>query len=136
MAYKPTGKPNGRPQKIDEMRIKKLEEVFAIGGTDGEACFYAEISPALLYKYQLNHPEFVERKESLKKRPFLLARQTVVKAVGSDPDMALKYLERKHKDEFSLRQEHTGKDGAPLPVFMPSEILEKNGIKTGTDGNT
>lgn len=36
------------------------------------------------------------------------ARKSVVNALTKDPDLALKYLERKKKDEFSLRSEHTG----------------------------
>lgn len=86
--------------------IARLEEVFGIGGTDREACFYADISQQTLYDYQEKHPEFIERKEALKEKPILKARQSVVKALD-DPEIALKFLERKKKDEFSVRQEVT-----------------------------
>jgi hypothetical protein len=101
---------------MDEMTLKKLEEAFAIGASDKEACFYADISHQTLYTYQQNHPEFVERKEALKERPVLLARQSVLKAMESDPATARWYLERKAKLEFASRHELTGADGRDLPA--------------------
>ena len=100
----------GRPTIMTDDTIKKLEEVFALGGSDSEACFYANISKQTLYNYQKEHPEFVDRKEALKEKPILKARQTVVKALD-DPKDAQWFLERKRKEEFSLRQEVTGPEG-------------------------
>lgn len=91
----------GRPTVMDNLSIKKLEEVFAIGGTDEEACFFANISMATLYNYQKKHPEFLERKEALKQRPILKARTTVVASLD-DPIIAMRYLEKKKRDEFGL----------------------------------
>lgn len=89
----------GRKTVMTEDLINKLEEVFAIGGTDAEACFYAGISHQTLYDYQNKHPEFIERKEALKEKPILKARKTVVESL-ENPDYAFKYLEKKRKDEF------------------------------------
>lgn len=97
--------PAGRPTKFDESTLQKLNEAFAIGASDKEACFYADVSPAALYNYQEKHPEFVERKEALKERPVLLARQTVLKSMESDPATARWYLERKSRQEFATRTE-------------------------------
>jgi hypothetical protein len=94
----------GRPTVMTPETISKLEEVFAIGGTDQEACFYANISHESLYKYQRENPEFTERKEQLKQKPFLKARQTIVKSLDS-PQYAFEYMKRKKKDEFSDRSE-------------------------------
>lgn len=104
----------GRPTKMTEETVKKLEEVFAIGGSDEEACFYADISKQTLYNYQQDHPEFVDRKEALKERPILKARQTVVSALG-DPNYAFKYLEKKRKKEFGNTLDLTT-DGERLPI--------------------
>lgn len=90
----------GRPPVMTEEVLNKLEEIFALGGTDQEACFFAGISHQTLYNYQKEHPEFIERKEALKELPVLKARRTVVNSLDK-PDMALKYLERKKKKEFS-----------------------------------
>jgi hypothetical protein len=94
--------------------LNKLEEVFALGGTDKEACFYAGISHQTLYDYQKDHPEFVERKGALKETPILKARRTVVSAVEKNPSDAQWYLERKAKAEFAARKELTGANGDPL----------------------
>jgi hypothetical protein len=112
----------GRPTVMTEAALNKLEEVFAIGGTDEEACFYADISKQTLYDYQKKHPEYIDRKEQLKERPILKARQTIVKSLDN-PDSAKWYLERKRKAEFAHRTEMTGPDGKDL--FINPEQKEK-----------
>lgn len=109
----------GRPTKIDDIVLKKLEEAFAFGATDGEACFYADISHQTLYNYQKKNPGFIERKQALKKRPILLARQSVVEGLKGNPELALKFLERKLKKEFSTRTDFTSDD---KPIVM--EVLK------------
>ncbi len=94
----------GRPTVFTQEILQKLEEVFSLGGTDKEACFFAGISPSSLYNYQNENPEFMERKELLKASPILKARQTVVSALSKDPHIAFKYLERRKADEFSQKQ--------------------------------
>lgn len=116
----------GRPTIMTDDTIKKLEEVFALGGSDSEACFYANISKQTLYNYQKEHPEFVDRKEALKEKPILKARQTVVKALD-DPKDAQWFLERKRKEEFSLRSELTGPEGE---LLSPIKIEIVNGNKS------
>ena len=106
----------GRPTLMTEETLKKLEEVFAIGGTDKEACFYADISHQTLYTYQEKHPEFVERKEALKERPVLKARQTVIKALDNVSD-AQWYLERKAKREFAQRNENVNLNVEVQPIY-------------------
>jgi hypothetical protein len=106
----------GRPTVMTPEVISKLEEAFAWGCTDIEACLHADIATPTLYLYQEKNPKFIERKHALKENPVLLARSTVVNAMVDDPDLALKYLERKKKGEFSLRSELTGKDGKDLPT--------------------
>lgn len=99
MATPKTGRPNGRPTEMTPETIDKLEQVFAIGGSDNEACFFAGIGKSTLYNYQNSHPEFVERKEALKEKPFLKARQTIFKSLDL-PQYAFEYMKRKRKKEF------------------------------------
>ena len=110
--------PGGRPTVITEKVLQKLEDAFAIGSSDREACLMADISPATLYEYQKIHPEFIERKAQLKEMPKYKARATVNKFLSTDPDIAKWYLERKAKDEFSTRVENTGAEGKPLNVSV------------------
>jgi hypothetical protein len=117
----------GRPLKITEAVVAKLEEAFSFGCTDEEACFYAGCAMATLYKYQKNHPDFTERKKLLKTNPTMIARQSVIRGLESDHNHALRYLERKKKDEFSLRQEMTGADGDDFKgvvIYVPKEDEE------------
>ena len=50
----------GRPLKIDEVVLGKLEAAFNIGASDLEACKHAGINPDTLYEYQKRHPEYTE----------------------------------------------------------------------------
>lgn len=106
--------PVGRPTIMTPDIVSKLENAFAIGCTDIEACLYADISRTTLYEYIQRNPEFADRKEELKQKPILLARDTLVKGIKDNPELALKFLERKLKSEFSLRTELTGADGKDL----------------------
>lgn len=85
----------GRPTVMTEDVLNKLIEVFALGGTDKEACMYANISHQTLYNYQELHPEFVEHKEALKQKPLLKARRTIEKSLENDVNSAWRYAERK-----------------------------------------
>ena len=117
-----------RPTKMTEAVLGKLEQAFAYGASDKEASFYAGINPDTMYEYQKTHPEFTERKEALKQRPVLDARQKVVGDIKNDVRVAQWYLERKAKDEFAVRQEHTGADGNAIQA-----IIDKFGSSEGVD---
>ena len=78
----------GRPTKMTPETIAKLEEVFAVGGSDREAIFYADISESLFYEYQKNHPEFMERKNILKEEPILKARREIIKGLDITRNLA------------------------------------------------
>lgn len=97
--------PTGRKSVMTPETIEKLEQAFLYGATDKEACLVADISPAALYQYQEKNPKFTERKALLKEMPVYQAREAVIKSFRRDPNLALKYLERKKKSEFSLRTE-------------------------------
>lgn len=85
--------------------IQKLSEVWALDGSDAEAALFADISPAALCEFLKAHPDISERKAALKQTPFLIARRTLVEGVKTDPDLALKYMERKCRAEFATRSE-------------------------------
>lgn len=116
-----------RPTVMTEDVLAKLVEAFKYGASDAEACAYADIAEATLYKYQEKHPEFTEYKAQLKSLPVFTAKKSVVDRLPKDPELALKYLERKAKGEFSLRSELTGKDGKDLPT--PIITLEGDSVR-------
>lgn len=115
-----------RPTVMTEQVIAKLEEAFAWGCSDTEACLWADIAPATLYQYQEKHPAFTERKAMLKERPILDSRATVARAVKRDADLAMKYLERKRKDEFSTKSESEIKVELPKPILGGITTTEKS----------
>jgi hypothetical protein len=127
-------KKEGRPTVMTDETVKKLEEVFALGGTDEEACFYANISRQTLYNYQKENPEFIDRKEALKEKPILKARQTVVKALD-DPKDAQWYLERKKKNEFSIKSEieHSGEVKQILTEEQINELIRRKTNNTSRE---
>jgi hypothetical protein len=140
---KPTGRKNGRPTK-HEARYKnvgrpsvmtpeviaKLEEAFSNAMTDNQACFLAGISHDSLDKYVKKNPSFGVRKELLKKSVDITAKKTLVGAVnGGDLPSVKFWLERKCKDEFSVRNELTGKEGKPIELNMNIEKDEEDYLK-------
>lgn len=105
-----------RPTIMTPDILGKLEYAFSIGCSDLEACFYADIGKTTLYNYQEKHPEFVDRKELLKDRPVLLARESVINHMQDDGKLAMDFLKNKKRDEFNTKEtkELTGKDGKDL----------------------
>jgi len=91
-------------KNYDEV-IRKLEFGWALGASDAEAALVADISAAALSEFLANNPKISERKEALKSRPVLEARECLVKAIKTDPELALKFLERVRRKEFSIRSE-------------------------------
>lgn len=116
-----------RPTVMTEEVIAKLEEAFAWGCTDVEACLWAGIDESTLYLYQEKNPKFTERKARLKETPILVARKSVVSRLGRDARLSMDFLSRKKKDEFSQRSEVTGKDGEAL---MPQPILGNSSVRS------
>lgn len=114
----------GRKTVMTPSVIVKLEQAFALGCSDLEACYYAGISKSTLYNYQNSTPEFLERKEELKAKPILLARQSVMKGINGyelrddngkvikvinapDPKLALDFLKNKMSKEFKTAVDNT-----------------------------
>lgn len=98
--------PAGRPEAITPEILTKLEFAFSKSLTDVEASLYANISPRTLYRYIEDNPEFWHRKEELKKQPNIKAKFNWIQKLEDWEYQASKeWLERKSRDEFSLKQE-------------------------------
>ncbi len=140
---KPGPKPGESPTVMTAKVIAQLEEVWSLDGSDKEACLYAGIDPATLYRYQEKCPEFCDRKELLKEKSILAARRCVIQGflgrpakfdvtgglldppIKPSPELALRYLERKRKKEFGLRTEVTGAGGSPLIRTKPEDMTNE-----------
>lgn len=109
-------KKNGRPFKLNQDIVNKLEQSASLDCSISEMCFYADISRETYYNWSKTNKKLIDRLESLRNKPILAARQSVVNGLKDNPEFALKYLERKLPDEFALKTkfEHTGKDGESI----------------------
>jgi hypothetical protein len=98
--------PVGRPSIVDDAVVQKLEEAFAIGCNDTQACAYVSLNRVTFYAYIKKHPEFLNRINDLKQRPVLKARKTIYENLN-EPGTAKWFLERKLRDEFGDNKEAT-----------------------------
>jgi hypothetical protein len=123
----------GRPSVFDAVTLQKLEEAFANDATDVQACFLANISPASLYNYQKEHPDFLERKKALKGMTAYQAKINIKnKVIDGDVAISQWYVERKEKNEgFSTRTELTAGDGKdfPTPILATAYVSDDNSHK-------
>lgn len=120
---KKTKKKAGRPSEKTPEVIRKIEEIAALDGTVEEMAFFAGIHRATLYRWLEDDKELSDRIEALRQEPVLLARRTVVSAIKESPGIAMSYLERKKKNEFSPRQEvdHSVPKGFSLKITADDE---------------
>lgn len=103
----------GRPTKMTPARVQKLEQAFLMGCTDREACLFADIALNTLYAYCDKHPEFSQRKETLKTNPVMKARGVVLEAIeDKDLGAAQELLKRKEGSKVAL----TGADDGPVRI--------------------
>ena len=86
--------------------VAKIIEAFKLDVTVEEACTYANISKDTYYRRIKEDEEFSDEMERARMYASMVARQTVIREIQQDGDLALKYLERKRKAEFSPRSEH------------------------------
>lgn len=95
--------------------VEKLEKCFSLAYTDEEACLSVGIDRKTLYNYCKKYPDFSTKKELLKKKPNLKAKNIILQSLNEgDTNSAKWWLERKCKEEFSTRQEQVGKDGEAI----------------------
>lgn len=94
----------GRPQKIQEEELRKLETAFKMGCNNSEACVFAEVPESTFYDYIRANPDFSDKITRWKLNPILKAKHTLYQNLD-DIKTAQWYLERKRKQEFSTAQE-------------------------------
>ena len=106
-----------RPTKMTPAVIAKLDHAFAMGCSDLEACMYADISQATLYRYQEDNVKFRERKEVLKSNPIMMARSVLIDALrDGDVNTAHKMIDRKEGSKVSM--DHSTSDGSMRPSVI------------------
>lgn len=114
----------GRPTIMTTETLDKLREAFMMGYNDREACLYTDIGLQTLYDYQKENPDYSEQKELFKQNPVLKAKRTIYDEIEKgNLKVSMWYLERKKKDEFSLRTEIKNNEDVDVSTILDS--LEK-----------
>lgn len=114
-------KTKGRKSVMTKETLQKLEYAFRLGCTDREACIESNISPQTLYNYQTSNPAFLEQKELWKSDPILRARKAVVERLELDPNLAMKFLEKRLPEEFGNNQKVSV--GVAHVLMTPADLV-------------
>jgi len=115
----------GRPKVWTKTVQDDVRKAALVGATIEQAAGYAGISEKTLRNYMNDDLDFKDKFKQWQSEPKLRAKFKVVTAIEGDVNTAKWYLERTEKDNFALRSEYTGKDGADLPqvvVYKPKQL--------------
>lgn len=100
----------GRPS-VDTPEVRrKIEEAAAFDASVEEIAFFAGIHRDTLHQILKKDKVFSDRIAALRNNPVMKARASVINSFRREPELALKYLERKRRKEFATKQEveHSG----------------------------
>lgn len=96
--------PRGIPVDIDKY-LTNIQPYLEVGCTLHEACLHAVTPYTTVIDYVNKDDEVRNKIERMQNVPILKARKSLLGGIETSPELALKFLERKKKDEFSLRSE-------------------------------
>lgn len=95
----------GRPRADIEQYLTEIQPYLEVGCSLHESCLHAVVPYTTVVDHMKRDDEIRKKIERMENVPILIARQSVVGTMAENADLALKYLERKKKDEFSLKSE-------------------------------
>lgn len=100
-------KKEGRPTKKTETVVKKLEDLFKVGGTVEQACAYAGITKPTYYEWLDKDEDFLTKMEAAKHYADIAAKNIVVEAITKKKNLSAAQWWLEHR-EF--------KNGSEIPV--------------------
>lgn len=114
-----------KADKFNDKMLSDLEEGFKNDFTVEETCLFAGIHKDTFYEWLKLSDEFAVRMDKAKQYVAIAAKNTWARAVrGGDIDASIKWLERRQKKLYSLRQELTGEDGEKLIPILGGKTTE------------
>ncbi len=120
----------GRPTKMTDDLVRKLEEIFKIDWTVGEACSRAWIWTTTYYERIEKNKEFADRMSKAQDYPFILARKTLMKGIQKeDTKAAIEYLKRRDKryhDKSENTNRNTNEEVSKEELDKINDVLEDN----------
>lgn len=116
----------GRPTKLTDETVTKLESILKIGGTVEEACSYALISRETYYRWLKDNESFLTKMESAEHYSDIVAKNIVVDSMHKNKnlDTAKWWLEKRQfkpgatvevKQQFN-NFEVVSQDGKPIDI--------------------
>lgn len=110
----------GRPSVLTEDVRTKILTALGMGAFREVACRIAGIHPSTLCRWMQRDDEpfasFARQVEETEASAEVRASAMLLDGAATDPILAMKWLERRHKDRWAARTEVTGKDGGALQV--------------------
>lgn len=112
----------GAPTVFTETVVRDLVSSFQDGLNVTQACWQSGIGRTTYYDEYNSNPEFADKMDRARDFASMNARKVIVNDIKRGDQSAAKWwLERRNKDEFSTRQEVTGRGGKPLVETLSQE---------------
>ena len=110
----------GRPTKMTVELVEKLETAFMKGLNKTEACVYVGINRGTLYSYIDEHPEFMDRIDTLSENVAMRAKINVYDDIMDGEISTSKWLLERTKPEYNPKThiDHTTSDGSMKPTTI------------------
>lgn len=101
----------GKPSVMTPEMIDKFKQAFSMWFSDKEAMLFCWVKESTFYEFCSKNKDFAELKEILKDKPKMNAKAVIAHKIESGDDYNARWhLERKVKDEFSIRTENENKN--------------------------
>ena len=112
----------GKPYKYNDEVVTRLTQALRAGNTRRASCAYSGISEDTFAVWLKDIPEF---SDAIKKAEgdAELRNVALIQKAASDGtwQAAAWWLERRRKNDFALRTEHTGAEGSSVKVIVEYE---------------
>lgn len=112
----------GRPTKLTNDVVKKLEEAFKYDFTIDEACYYAGISRESYYNYCEKDKTFLTKMDAAKAFVAMAAKKNVARAITDENSIenSWKYLQKRQPDLYSEKQKIETNSAVTLEEVLKS----------------
>jgi hypothetical protein len=109
----------GRPTKYNQETVEAILQALRDGNTRKDSCSVAGISEETFSQWRKRYPEFLDSIEKAEGKAAFHAVNVVRSAMDSGVwQAAAWWLERRRKQDWSLRTETVGADGSPLEIVI------------------
>lgn len=113
----------GRPRKVNQTIVGKLEVAFSIGANISQACMVAGISRDCYYDFLKHDPNYSDRFELLRQEPVLKAKRNIAEAIASGDVVVSRWFLERCDPKYSAKTQVDM--NAKEPVQAEDEILKK-----------